>query len=128
MKTILVVEDDRSLARLVQLNLEAEGYRVSVCSEGGGALDGLRCATPDLVLLDLRLPTAVSGWDVLTYLRTEERLRRVPVVVLSAYAQAQDRTQAKAAGASQYLVKPFGVADLLACVARWVGAADESQR
>jgi len=128
MKTILVVEDDRSLARLVQLNLEAEGYRVSICHEGDGALAWLQRSAPDLVLLDLRLSTAVSGWDVLARLRTEERLRRVPVVVLSAYAHTQDRTQAQAAGASQYLVKPFGIADLLACVAHWIGSADETQR
>lgn len=120
MKTILVVEDDRSLARLVQLNLDAEGYRVVVCHEGERALVSLGTSTPDLVLLDLRLPTAVSGWEVLAYLRTDDQLRHVPVVVLSAYAHAQDRNQAQAAGASEYLVKPFGIADLLACVARWV--------
>jgi DNA-binding response OmpR family regulator len=127
MKTILVVEDDRSLARLVQINLEAEGYRVSVCHEGDGAMAWLRQAAPDLVLLDLRLPTPVSGWDLLAYLRQAERLRRVPVVVVSAYAHTQDRSQAESLGASEYIVKPFGIVELLRCVARWAGTGNEAQ-
>jgi DNA-binding response OmpR family regulator len=119
-KTVVVVEDDRSLARLAQLNLTAEGYDVIVCSEGDMALAILRQVTPDLVLLDLKLPTAASGWDVLAFLRQEQRLQPVPVVVLSAWAHVQDRAQAQAAGANEYLVKPFGVAELLACIRRLI--------
>ncbi len=74
MTKILVVEDDRSLARLAQLNLEAEGYDVTICHEGRQAIADLQTNVPDLVLLDLRLPTSVSGWDVLTYLRQDHRL------------------------------------------------------
>lgn len=127
MKTVLVVEDDSSLARLAQLNLTAEGYHVIVCREGNGALRALEGTPPDLVLLDLKLPTAVSGWDVLAYLRREERLWRVPVVVLSAYARPHDQNQARAAGASEYLVKPFGIAQLLDCVRRWTTDASEAR-
>lgn len=127
MKTVLVVEDDSSLARLAQLNLTAEGYDVIVCREGGEALNALEGTAPDLVLLDLKLPTAVSGWDVLAYLRQEKRLRRVPVVVLSAYARSQDQNQARAAGANEYLVKPFGVAQLLDCVRRWTTPSAPAQ-
>ena len=125
MKTILVVEDDRSLARLAQLNLEAEGYNVVIHNEGAGALASLQHSTPDLVLLDLRLPTAVSGWDLLAHLRQDDRLSSVPVLVVSAFAHEEERKQAREAGANEYIVKPFGIAELLACVEKWV-ATDET--
>ena len=126
MKTILVVEDDRSLARLAQLNLDAEGYDVVIHNEGAGALASLQQSIPDLVLLDLRLPTAVSGWDVLAYLRQDDRLCNVPVVVVSAFAHEEERKQAREAGANEYIVKPFGIAELLACVKRWMVATDDT--
>jgi DNA-binding response OmpR family regulator len=122
MKTVLVVEDDRSLARLVQINLDAAGYRVLLFHEGSAALDALCGATPDLVLLDLKLPGTVSGWGLLAFARQDERLHHVPVIVLSAYAQKQDMAQAKAIGATDYLVKPFGIAELMACVQRYTRA------
>jgi DNA-binding response OmpR family regulator len=122
MKTVLVVEDDRSLARLLQLNLDAAGYRVLLFREGAGAMDALRSAMPDLVLLDIKLPGTVSGWSLLAFARQDERLRRVPVIVLSAYAQKQDRAQAQVMGATEYLAKPFGIAELIACVQRYTSA------
>lgn len=126
MKTILVVEDDRSLARLAQLNLDAEGYNVVIHNEGAGALASLQHSTPDLVMLDLRLPTAVSGWDLLAYLRQDDRLCSVPVLVVSAFAHEEERKRAREAGANEYIVKPFGIAELLASVRRWVVATDET--
>jgi DNA-binding response OmpR family regulator len=116
-RTVLVVEDDRSLVRLLELNLQAEGYGVLLCTDGVSAISRLQSAIPDVVLLVLKLPGTVSGWDVLGYIRSEARLRGVPVIVVSAYGHAQDLAQARALGAHDYLVKPFGVADLLARVA-----------
>ena len=126
MTRILVVEDDRSLARLAQLNLEAEGYDVEICHEGRQAIANLQTSIPDIVLLDLRLPTSISGWDVLTCLRQDHRLRAVPVVILSAFAHDQDRKQAAAAGANAYLVKPFGIEELFACVRGLLGGASDA--
>lgn len=125
--TILVVEDDRSLMRLLELNLEAEGYRVVLSAEGASALAALSARAPNLVLLDLKLPGSVSGWDILAHLRGDERLRRVPVIVVSAYGHSQDLAQARSLGAEDYLVKPFGVADLLARVARLTHRSDGGQ-
>jgi DNA-binding response OmpR family regulator len=127
MKTILVIEDDRSLARLTELNLTAEGYHIVVCHEGGAAMAALQQSTPDLILLDLKLPTTISGWDLLAYLRRDDRLHDVPVIVLSAFAHEQDKNQAAAFGANDYLVKPFGIAELLDHVGRLV-AGDEAKR
>lgn len=117
MTVILVVEDDRSLARLAQLNLEAIGHRVVVCKEGGGALTYLQANRPDLVLLDLMLPT-ISGWELLTYLHGDERLCGVPVLILTAMAQPEDRQKAQLKGTTEYLVKPFAIRELLDTVGR----------
>lgn len=126
MKTILVVEDDPSLARLAELNLAAEGYTVIIHNEGAAAMSSLQQTIPDLVLLDLRLPTAITGWDVLAHLRQDERFRQIPVLVVSAFAHKEELKQAEAAGANEYLVKPFGIQELFAVVSRLLGERDES--
>jgi DNA-binding response OmpR family regulator len=115
MKTILVVEDDRRLARMAQINLEAAGYQVVIFNEGVQARDYLALERPDLALLDMMLPT-ISGWDLLDFLQHQDRLRTVPVVVISAMASQDDQRRARLAGAREYFVKPFGIRDLLACV------------
>jgi len=111
---------------LAQLNLTAEGYHVVVHRDGASAIVCLQEELPDLVLLDLRLPTAITGWDLLAYVRQDDRLRHVPVVVVSAFAHEQERKLAYAAGANDSLVKPFGLSDLFACVKRWVEVENES--
>lgn len=111
-KTILVVEDDRSLARLAQLNLEAQGHVVVVCNEGVQAMAYLNRCCPDLILLDLMLPS-VSGWDLLEHLRSDGRLGGIPVVVVSALARPEDRARAEALGAREYVIKPFGIRQLV---------------
>jgi len=117
MSTILVVEDNPRLSRLIQLNLEAEGHQVLLHSDGVQASLYLRDHTPDLVILDLML-ISMSGWEILLQMRRDERLKPIPVVVVSAMAQPEDRQCALNSGANDYFVKPFGVHDLLASVNR----------
>ena len=117
MSAILVVEDNPRLSRLIQLNLEAEGHQALLYSDGIQASLCLRENTPDLVILDLML-TGMSGWEILLQMRRDERLKQIPVVVVPAMAQPEDRACALHSGANEYFVKPFGVHDLLASVNR----------
>jgi DNA-binding response OmpR family regulator len=117
MKTVLVVEDDPRLARLAHLNLEAEGYRVVVYNEGIQACEYLKREKPDLILLDLMLST-ISGWDILQNLRKDDRLKQIPVVVISAMAGRDDQSRAREEGAREYFIKPFSISELMKCVAR----------
>ncbi len=117
MKTILVVEDDPSLARLAQINLQAEGYQVVVDLDGNQACEYLSKNTPDLILLDLMLPT-ISGWELLRLIRAEERLHKTPVVVISAMARKEDQQRALQEGAWKFFVKPFSIQALLEYVAQ----------
>lgn len=105
---ILVVEDEQPIRRFLQATLESQGYRVK---EAGGAQEGLmlaRSLRPDLVLLDLGLPDG-DGIDVTRKIRVDSS---VPIVVLSARGQEQDKVAALDAGADDYLTKPFGVSEL----------------
>lgn len=125
MNTILVVEDDRQLARLAELNLTAEGYQVVVYHEGQDAWAYLQDHRPALIVLDLMLPT-VSGWELLEYVRREESLGEVSVLVLSALARPEEKQRALAAGATAYLVKPFSLPQLLDLVKQLISSAHEA--
>lgn len=110
--TILIVEDEQAIRRFVRTALEAEGFRVY---EADGVKRGLlEAATrkPDLVVLDLGLPDG-DGQD---FIRDLRRWSPVPVIVLSARVDETDKIQALDAGADDYLIKPFGIGELLARV------------
>lgn len=115
MKHVLVVEDEQHLAIGIKFNLEAEGYRVSLASDGPTALRLIdQGAEPvDLVILDLMLP-GMSGYTVCETLREAGNL--VPVLMLSARTLAEDRKRGFDVGTDQYLQKPFDLDELLSRV------------
>jgi DNA-binding response OmpR family regulator len=110
MANILVVEDNRELAQALQYNLELEGHVVAIALDGALGLAAATEQPPDLLVLDLMLPV-MDGYTVL------ERLRRggfqAPVLVLTARGEEADKVRGFRAGADQYLVKPFGLLELL---------------
>ena len=109
---VLVVDDDETIRRTLRINLRARGYEVEEVASGRDALSTLEDAPPDLVILDLGLPD-VDGVEVLRRLR---RTSRVPVVVLSARHQSDDKVEALDEGADDYVTKPFGMDELRARV------------
>ena len=116
-KTILVCEDDSNLRTLVRLAL-GDGYRVVEAADGNEALDLLRAASPDLIVLDLMLPGR-SGLELLTQIRSENGHARTPVVVISAWAHSDEA--AVAAGADRFVAKPFDPDELQSTVAELLG-------
>ncbi len=116
--TILLVEDDRAMAEGIEYNLGRAGYRVLRAADGAAGLRLAADARPDLVVLDLMLP----GLDGFGFL---ERLRgggaRVPVLVLSALDSETDKIRGLDLGADDYVVKPFGVGELLARIRARLG-------
>jgi len=109
---VLVVDDDETIRRTLRINLRARGYEVEEVASGRDALSTLEDAPPDLVILDLGLPD-VDGVEVLRRLR---RTSRVPVVVLSARHQSDDKVEALDEGADDFVTKPFGMDELMARV------------
>jgi two-component system KDP operon response regulator KdpE len=112
MSRILVVDDDSVLQRTLRLNLRARGHEVSVAATGTTALAAFLAEQPDLVILDLGLPD-LDGVEVLRRLRQSSA---VPVIVLSARQQADDKVEALDEGADDYVSKPFNVDELMARV------------
>jgi DNA-binding response OmpR family regulator len=108
--TILVVEDEMKIARLVRDYLEHAGYEVIVAGDGGAAVASARGRKPDLVVLDLGLP-GLDGLDVTRELR---RSSSVPIVMLTARGDESDRVVGLELGADDYIVKPFSPKELVA--------------
>ena len=113
MPSVLVVEDEEELALLVRYNLEAEGYAVEEASRGDEAELKLREHVPDLVILDWMLP-GVSGIELCRRIRARQETERLPVIMLTARGEEEDRIRGLATGADDYVVKPFSVPELMA--------------
>lgn len=112
MRTILVVEDELKIARLVRDYLEHAGFQVTVTGDGESALSSARGSRPDLVILDLGLP----GRDGLDVAREIRRSSNVPIVMLTARGDETDRVAGLELGADDYVVKPFSPKELVARV------------
>ena len=123
MKTVLVVEDEAAIARLVRDYLEQAGFRALVAGDGDAALQSARAAKPDLVVLDLGLP----GRDGLDVTRELRRSSTVPIIVLTARGEETDRIVGLELGADDYVVKPFSPKELVARVRAVLRRADARQ-
>ncbi|NDC12150.1 MAG: DNA-binding response regulator [Actinobacteria bacterium] len=110
---ILVAEDDAAVRSAVVRVLELDGYRVQAVKDGRAALDALIDATPDAAVLDVMMPF-VDGFTVCREIR--HRGNRVPILLLTAKVEVDDRVAGLDAGADDYLVKPFAIAELSARV------------
>ena len=123
MADILVCDDNPDILEMVGFILTAEGYSVATASNGRQVLQAIREDSPDLVLLDLRMP-GLEGIGVLRALGGLSE-KSPPVVVLSAKGRMEDRKAALEAGAKAYLVKPFSLGDLLDTVKRYLPSPAE---
>lgn len=112
---ILIAEDESSQAEILRYNLEAEGFRVGVASDGQMALEMIEEAQPDLMILDWMLPE-MSGIKVLKKLRKGTETRCLPVIMLTARGEEDDRVRGFEVGADDYVVKPYLPSELVARV------------
>ncbi len=114
-KSILVVDDDRNLRKIIQTNLELAGYDVSSAASGDEALRILDGMQPDLVVLDVMMP-AMDGYEVARRIRRHPSNTHVPIIMLTAKGEVEDKIAGFDAGADDYMTKPFGPQELLARV------------
>lgn len=107
MARVLVIEDDASLAMLLTYLLGHEGHDVEICIDGDEAVARLDGEPADAVLVDVMLPSEMSGLDVLRELRTREDWADVPAIIVSALSDDEHQWAGWAAGASSYVTKPY---------------------
>ena len=108
--SVLIVEDDKNIAELLQLYLEKEGYAVTIASDGGQGLSKFRAIKPDLVLLDVMMPV-MDGWAVCKAIRAESQ---TPIIMLTAKSETDDKVTGLRSGADDYITKPFEMKEVLA--------------
>ena len=103
---ILVVDDDRSIVKVVRSYLEQAGYDVSTALDGEHALHLLRSERPDLMVLDLMLPDR-DGWEITRIVRNDQSLGAMPIIMLTARVEDTDKIIGLELGADDYMTKPF---------------------
>jgi DNA-binding response OmpR family regulator len=113
--TILVIDDEKDLIELVRYNLEKEGYDIIAAGDGPSGMEVIRKHRPDLVVLDLMMP-GMDGLAVCQQLRSDARVGRVPIIMLTAKATEADRIVGLELGADDYITKPFSPREVVARV------------
>jgi two-component system response regulator VicR len=120
-KKILCIEDEEEMIDLMRLILERKGFEFRGANGGQKGLEMVQQEKPDLVLLDLMMP-GVDGWEVYRQLRADDRLKDVPVIVVTAKAQSIDKVLGlHIARVDDYITKPFSSQDLLNSICRALG-------
>ena len=114
-KNILIVDDSESIREVVSFTLENEGYNVKVGIDGKDALKFLDGSQIDLIITDLHMPE-MNGIELIREVRVMEQYKRIPILFLTTESQAAKKMEAKEAGATGWIIKPFVPAKLLAAL------------
>ena len=115
MSLIMVVEDEEALATLLSYNLEKEGYEVVTVSNGLNAVSEVERLLPSVIILDWMLPE-ISGVEICKLIRSKPDIKNIPIIMLTAKSQEEDKIKGLSAGADDYVTKPFSVPELMARV------------
>jgi two-component system, OmpR family, alkaline phosphatase synthesis response regulator PhoP len=111
-KKILIIEDEIALVKILTLRLEANGYQVIFAIDGQKGLNLAREEKPDLIILDIMLPT-MDGYQICRLLKYDGRFNQIPVIMVTAKGMDEDKKTGEQVGADAYFVKPFEPAELL---------------
>ena len=115
MNTVMVIEDEEAIATLLSYNLEKEGYKVIVVSNGANAVLEVDKHRPSVIILDWMLPE-ISGVEICKLIRSKPEIKAIPIIMLTAKSQEEDKVKGLIAGADDYVTKPFSVPELMARV------------
>jgi DNA-binding response OmpR family regulator len=116
---VLVVDDEPHIAQIMKLTLESGGYEVEVAVDGAEGLKRAKEWGPDLILLDLMLPN-IDGYKVCRFLKFDQKYSHIPIILISAMGETEDKELGKQVGADLYMSKPFQPDELLARVSELI--------
>lgn len=111
-KKILVVDDEQDILSMLKMRLEASGYEILTASDGNAAYNTAKVENPDLIILDLMLP-GMDGYQVCRLLKFDQKYNQIPVIMLTAKSQQEDKDWGAKVGADFYMTKPFEAKELL---------------
>ncbi len=120
MKKVLIVEDDANILLSLVFVLERDGFQVETVTSGADAVERIRACRPDLIVLDVMLPVK-NGYEICHEVQQDPTLRQIPTLMLTAKAQEAERRKGLEVGATEYVTKPFRVADLRAKIQAMLG-------
>lgn len=115
MNLVMVVEDEEAISMLLSYNLEKEGYKVATVSNGLNAVSEVERQMPSVIILDWMLPE-ISGVEICKLIRSKPDIKNIPIIMLTAKSQEEDKIKGLSAGADDYVTKPFSVPELMARV------------
>lgn len=119
-KKILLIEDEDTITELVLFGLKARGYQMITARDGEEGFNKLVTDKPDLVLLDIMVPK-IDGYQFCQMVKSDEQLKNIPIVVLSALAQRKEIERAAELGADEYVTKPFQMESLVSIIRKYIG-------
>jgi DNA-binding response OmpR family regulator len=119
-KRILIVDDEKDLVDILKARLEIEGYEVLTAYDGQEGLEKAQEEKPDLILLDIMMPK-MNGYQVCRLLKFDDEYKRIPIVIITARGQEQDKSTGEEVGANEYITKPFENGVLLAKIKELIG-------
>ncbi len=125
-RTILVVDDEAEIVRLLDHNLTKAGYVVITAKDGERGLEAVQRHRPDLVILDIMLP-GIDGWDVCKRLKGDPVTAGTPLLLLTARAEEENRILGLELGADDYVTKPFGIREILARVKALLRRSEQAE-
>ena len=114
-KQILVIDDDPTLTKMVESRLNANGYAAVTSNDAAVGLEKAMKQIPDLVILDVMMPI-INGYNMCTLLKSEQKTRNIPIIMLTSRSEDQDKAIGKEVGVDAYLTKPFKMEELLKTV------------
>ena len=122
--TVMIIEDEEALALILKYNLEKEGYNVVWESRGNRALSQVEQNHPSVILLDWMLPE-ISGVEICKMIRNKPDIKNIPIIMLTAKGEEEDKVKGLSAGADDYVTKPFSIPELMARVKTNIRRAPE---
>ena len=123
---VMVIEDEEALALMLKYNLEKEGYDVAIETKGSHALAEIERSHPSVILLDWMLPE-MSGVDICKLIRSKPDIKTIPIIMLTAKGEEEDKVKGLSSGADDYVTKPFSIPELMARVKTQLRRAPEPQ-
>ena len=121
---ILIAEDEIHIITLLEFTLEMAGYQVCTAQNGLEVLEKVHSERPDLILLDIKMPE-LNGWQICEKLKSEEKTNKIPIIIVTAFAQKEAKDRSLELGADDFISKPFDGKALLECIQKVMRKRDE---